>query len=176
MLNTLARGAMGHKVPPGSISLIHLLDEKSLDHIADNAAKRIWRGFMNFGSASAGILGIILIFRLAKLIIDTVIHEYALHSVYGWSLHLLGAIWTSITNLLLHLGRPPNTHQNRAECDEEAAQGTKPAAQPPRNKDPESESESEPVNGSKFVKTSDVKNLKGQIYTYTDLRERLDNN
>lgn len=39
MLNTLARGAMGHKVPPGSISLVHLLDEKSLDHIADNAAK-----------------------------------------------------------------------------------------------------------------------------------------
>lgn len=64
---------------------------------------------MNFGSASAGVLGIILISRLAKLVIDTIIQGYALHSVYGWSIHLLGAIWTSITNILLHLGKPTTT-------------------------------------------------------------------
>lgn len=172
MLNTIARGAMGQRVPPGSISMINLLDEKSLDHIAESAGKRIWKGFMNFGSASAGILGIILIFRLAKLVIDTIIHGYALHSVYGWSLHLLGAIWTSITNLLLHLGRPSATRPDKIERDEEA-QGEKQFIVQPSHSN-NLEEESEIVKKSNFVKVSDTGNLRGQIYTYTDLRERLD--
>lgn len=61
--------------------MVHLLDEKSLEHIAESTGKRIWKGFMDFSSASAGILGIILIFRLAKFVIDTIVHAYALHSV-----------------------------------------------------------------------------------------------
>lgn len=173
MLNTLARGAMGQRVPPGSISMINLLDEKSLDHIAESAGRRIWKGFMNFGSASAGVLGIILIFRLAKLVIDTIIHGYALHSMYGWSLHLLGAIWTSITNLLLHLGRPPNTQRSRAEFKEEAEQGNQ-LITPPLDSGA-SKSDSVTANKSDFVKVEDVENVKGQVYTYATLRERLDN-
>lgn len=118
MLNTLAKGAMGQYVPPGSISMTNLLDEKTLDRIAESTGKRIWRGFTSFGSASAGVLGIILIIRLAKLIVDTIIHGYALHSIYGWSIHLLGAIWTSVTNLLLHLARKP---PKQSGTEEEAA-------------------------------------------------------
>ena len=40
------------------------------------------------------------------MIADIIINGYALHSVYGWSIHLLGALWDSVTNLLLHLGKP----------------------------------------------------------------------
>lgn len=59
--------------------------------------------FLTFGTASAGILGLIIIIRGVKLIADTVIHGYALHSIYGWSIHMLGALWRSVTHLLLHL-------------------------------------------------------------------------
>lgn len=52
---------------------------------------------------------IILPIRLAKLIVDTIIHGYALHSIYDWSIHLFGSIWSSVTHLLLHLGRSPQT-------------------------------------------------------------------
>ena len=103
MLNTIARGAMGQDIPSGSISMLNLLDEESLDRIAESAGKRIWNGFMSFGSASAGVLAIFVVVRIIKLIIDTFIHGYALHSIYGWSMHLLGAIWSSVTNLLLHM-------------------------------------------------------------------------
>ncbi|XP_070168029.1 uncharacterized protein [Polyergus mexicanus] len=106
MLNTIARGAMGQEIPAGSLSLINLFDEKTLDQIAESAGMRLWKGFITFGSASAGILAIFMVIRLAKLIVDTIIHGYALHSIYGWSLHLLGAIWTSVTNLLLYMGTP----------------------------------------------------------------------
>ena len=106
MLNTLARGAMGHNIPSGSISMTNLFDERSLERIAESAGTRLWQGFITFGSASAGVMAIFLIIKLIKLIVDTIIHGYALHSVYGWSLHLFGAIWSSVTQLLLHLAGP----------------------------------------------------------------------
>lgn len=105
MLNVIAHGAMGGRVPPGMVSLNNLLDESTLDRIAEGAGRKLWKGFVSFGSVSAGILAIFVIIRGTKLIIDTIIHGYALHSIYGWSIHLLGAVWSSVTNLLLHLGR-----------------------------------------------------------------------
>ena len=128
MLHTIARGAMGQGIPAGSLSMMNLLDEKSLDQLAESTGARLWKGFMSFGSASAGILGVFIIIRLVKLIADTLIHGYALHSMYGWSLHLLGAIWTSVTNVLLHLGRPQGDEQNRRQ------------QQPPRPPSPTEES------------------------------------
>lgn len=116
MLETIARGAMGHEMPSGTISLMNFLDEKTLDKIAESAGARLWRGFVTFGSASAGVLAIFLLIRLAKLIVDTAIHGYALHTVYGWSLHLLGALWSSVTHLLLHLaGNGTRRHQRNVE-------------------------------------------------------------
>lgn len=108
-LNYIAHGAMGGNVPAGVISLSNLLDEKSLERIAESASRRLWNGFVSFGSASAGVLAIFIIIRTFKLVIDTIIHGYALHSIYGWSIHLIGAVWSSVTNLLLHLGKPPQT-------------------------------------------------------------------
>jgi hypothetical protein len=113
MLNTIAKGAMGHYVPPGSFSMTNLLDDQALDRIAESTGKRLWQALTNFGSASAGIMGIILILRLIKLVVDTLIHGYALHSIYGWSLHQLGAVWTSITNLLLYLSKKPKADEEQ---------------------------------------------------------------
>lgn len=90
-----------------------------MEKIAENAGARLWRGFVTFGSASAGVLAIFILVRLIKLIVDTIIHGYALHSVYGWSLHLLGAIWSSVTHLLLHLAGPRRENDARKQ-DEEA--------------------------------------------------------
>jgi len=112
-LNTIARGAMGQTIPSGSISITNLFDEESLDRIAESTGRRLWKGFVTFGSASAGIMAIFIIARFIKLIVDTIIHGYALHTVYGWSIHLLGALWSSVANLLLHLGRPQQMEQQR---------------------------------------------------------------
>lgn len=105
MLDTLAQGAMGKPIPPGSVSIYNLMDEDSLKKIAEDTVSKLWQGFITFGSASAGVLAIMLLIRLAKLIVGSIIRGYALHSIYGWSLHLLGALWSSITHLLLQIGR-----------------------------------------------------------------------
>lgn len=107
LLNEVARGLNGYNVNGDAISVYNLLDEDSLNKIVENTAAKIWKGFMNFGSATAGVVGVIMIIRLIKLVIDTIIHGYALHTVYGCSLHLIGALWDSLTNLLLHLSRKP---------------------------------------------------------------------
>jgi len=120
MLNTIARGAMGQDLPPGSVSMMNLFDDQTLEKIAESAGARLWRGFMTFGSASAGVLAIFILIRLIKLIVDTIIHGYALHSVYGWSLHLIGAVWSSVTHLLLHLARPTPRKLQQEKRDEEA--------------------------------------------------------
>ena len=105
VLNTIARGVSGQPTLHQGISLTNLLDEESLNKIVDSTWNKMWSTFLTFGTASAGILGVFLIARGIKLAIDTIIHGYALHTIYGWSLYLLGSIWDSVTNLLLHLGR-----------------------------------------------------------------------
>lgn len=107
LLNSVARGITGHTFDSNSVSVYNLLDEDAINKIAESAASKVWKGFITFGSATAGVFGIFLIIRIIKIIIDTAIHGYALHTAYGCSMHLLGALWSSITHLLLHLARPP---------------------------------------------------------------------
>lgn len=105
VLNTVARGIMGQPSVLHGGSLSNLLDEASIEKIATSAWERFWSKFLIFGNVSAGILGIYLCVRGVKLILDTFVHGYALHTVYGWSIYLIGAIWDSVTQLLLHLGK-----------------------------------------------------------------------
>lgn len=104
MLNTLARGMMGHPtIMHGGGSFANILDEASVEKIAISAWQKFWDRFLIFGNISAGFIGIYLAIRTIKLILDTIVHGYVLHTVYGWSVYLLGAIWDSLTQLLLHL-------------------------------------------------------------------------
>lgn len=103
VLNTLARGVTGQISNKQGVSFINLLDEETLQKIATNTWTRLWGWFTGFGTLSAGMFGIFITIKLVKFVIDTTLHGYALHQVYGWSLHLLGAIWDSVTNVLIHL-------------------------------------------------------------------------
>jgi len=115
MLNTLARGMMGQPTTMhGGSSFANILDEASVEKIATSAWNKIWSKFLIFGNISAGLLGIYLAARAIKLILDTIVHGYALHTVYGWSVYLLGAIWDSLTQLLLHL-KTNNTRKGQQE-------------------------------------------------------------
>ncbi|XP_043270285.1 uncharacterized protein [Venturia canescens] len=107
VIDNIVRGINGESTVNQGERFVNLLDENSIKHIAESAWKHTWGRFIQFGTASAGFIGILLIFRAIKLIVDTIVHGYALHTVYGWSIYLLGAVWSSITNLLIHLGRQP---------------------------------------------------------------------
>ncbi|KYN13162.1 hypothetical protein ALC57_14657 [Trachymyrmex cornetzi] len=119
ILNAMARGVKGEPIVSQGISLSHLLDESSIQKITENTWKKIWGNFISFGNASAAIIGIYFYIRTVKLIIDTIIHGYAIHTIYGWSLHLIGALWDSVTNLIIHLSQKP---KRKEAFQEEAAE------------------------------------------------------
>lgn len=104
IINAVARGMMGQPTTMhGGGSFANFLDEASVEKIAISAWKKFWDRFLIFGNISAGFIGILLAIKFVKLILDTIVHGYALHTVYGWSIYLIGAIWDSVTHLLLHL-------------------------------------------------------------------------
>ena len=117
ILNSSAREITGHPTINQGISLTNLFNKDVIGRIAESAWSRFWTVFTSFGTTSAGLIGLIIIIRGIKLIADTIIHGFALCRLFGWSLHLLGAFWDSVTNLLLHLGThrssgpPAESHQ-----------------------------------------------------------------
>lgn len=104
VLNAVARGMMRHTTAIHRGSFTNLLSEEALEKLATSAWEKAWSRFQIFGNISAGVIGIFLTMRLVKLVLDTFIHGFALHSVYGCSVHLMGAFWDSLTQLLLLLG------------------------------------------------------------------------
>ncbi|XP_072767883.1 uncharacterized protein [Anoplolepis gracilipes] len=104
VLNTVARRVIGKPISLQKGSISNLLDDITIKKVASSAWEKVWGKFLIFGNISAGLIGIYLIIQIIKLIVDTIVNGYALHTVYGWSIHLLGAIWDSVTYLLLHLG------------------------------------------------------------------------
>ncbi|EZA49469.1 Glutamate dehydrogenase, mitochondrial, partial [Ooceraea biroi] len=93
VLNTVARGVMGRPTIIHGGSIANLLDETSIEKIAISTWEKFWNKFLSFGNLSAGCIAIYLLVKVAKLVLDTIVHGYALHTVYGWSLYLFGAIW-----------------------------------------------------------------------------------
>lgn len=92
----------------------NLLDRASIEAIADSRLRKLWDGFTQFGIYAAGIMGVITIFHFIKLVIDTLIRGYTLRSLYGWSIHVIGAVWGSVTHLLVTMAHVKERDSNRA--------------------------------------------------------------
>lgn len=121
ILNEMARKVEGKPtVHQGGFH--RLLDENSIEILATNTWQKIWEKMMTFGSISAGIMMIIMIFNLLKLILDAVIRGYTLYSIYGWSVRIFGACFASITALLIHLGDTNSTENPRSQNNVEMNQ------------------------------------------------------
>lgn len=119
VVNKIAMGMTGHTVNTNGMTIGNLFDQETIAKLADSAWEKMWTKFLTFGTASAGVIGIIIVSRFVKLIIDTIIHGYALYSLYGFSLHLIGAIWNSVTQLLLFLGQQEQNRVQREQNEQE---------------------------------------------------------
>jgi len=74
LLNKVARRITGYPISANGVSVYNLLDEASLNKIVESTTSQVWKGFISFGSATAGIMEIFILIRVIKLIIDTAIH------------------------------------------------------------------------------------------------------
>lgn len=117
LLNNIAYGADGHHVDRNDISMFNLLDQDTLNKIAESTGKKIWDGLLTFGTLGAAVYAISVIFTLIKYVVDTMIHGYALHSAYGCSTQVIGAIWGALATLLLHRNAS-KTPCNHCQCNQ----------------------------------------------------------
>ncbi|CAB0043227.1 unnamed protein product [Trichogramma brassicae] len=106
-------GFAGRQIDGNDINIGPFLNEEMLNRIASSTWSRLLSGFMSFGTTSAGFNGFLMLCILIKLVVDTAIHGYAIYSIYGFSIRLLGSIWNSVNQLLLHLGHQQQQRQNQ---------------------------------------------------------------
>ncbi|KAI4472910.1 hypothetical protein M0804_015560 [Polistes exclamans] len=92
ILNNIARGATGQKVQTETLNFMNFVSRNEFNKFAESFTSKVWNGLLKFGSVSAAIRGVMFIFKIIKLVVDSILRGYALHTVYGWSIHLLGAI------------------------------------------------------------------------------------
>ena len=50
------------------------------------------------------VIAIFVIIEIIKIIIEIVINGFLLHQIYGCSIHIIGAIWSSMTQCLIQVG------------------------------------------------------------------------
>ena len=102
ILNGLAQGTSGRTYAADTIEMHNLLDEQTLEKIANNTTKRIWDGFIKFGSISAGLMGIYVAWRIIKTIVNTILNGIALTSGIRME-HPTSGCGVDLTHAVLHL-------------------------------------------------------------------------
>ena len=73
ILNRVALGMSGHPMNNHGLSIAPFPDIETLESLAESTWNRMWSKFLTFGTASAGIIGIFMLCRLIKLIVDTIL-------------------------------------------------------------------------------------------------------
>ena len=82
-----------------------LMNEDTMEKIEQSTWERMWEKFMTFGTASAGLIAILLILQVIKMAIEVIINGFLLHRIYGWSIHMFGAILGSLTQCLIVISK-----------------------------------------------------------------------
>ena len=82
----------GHVTTNNEGTLSKLLYEDTIAKIVESTGTRLWEKCMMFGTASAGIIAILIILQLIKMVVDIIINGFLLDRVYEWSTHMVGAV------------------------------------------------------------------------------------
>lgn len=102
LLNAIAMKMHGDNSIDGD-SINNIFTGNTLKHIVESTWHTIVEELTSFGSISSAIIMVLIIIQFIRLLVDLVVQGYTLHALYGWSIKLLGALFSSITHLLINL-------------------------------------------------------------------------
>ena len=105
LLNDVAREIHGHTIDSHDGTFMKLMNDDTIEKIVESTWDKLWEKFMTFGTASAGVIAILLILQAIKMIVEVIINGFLLHRIYGWSIHMFGAILSSLTQCLILIGK-----------------------------------------------------------------------
>ncbi|APG78701.1 putative glycoprotein [Hubei odonate virus 11] len=122
---------IGKDIDSQGSSIHTYIDEDIMAHITTNFFVKAWGVFSNFGQIMSGLLGFIIIGKLFKLVVDSIMNGIALYRVYGFSIALMGCIWDNVAHLLISFrkkDKKPTAPSKEDLCDNQCEP---PAAQNP---------------------------------------------
>lgn len=123
LVTVLSRGYDGKETDFQGGSLLNMMSEEQLESFGKKLWSSIWNGVSTFGNISAGIIGFMMIIKIIKWLIDTIIHRRTLYELYGFSCYLLGSLWDALTLYLIH--KAPNKEGSSEASEEEHNSGKK---------------------------------------------------
>ena len=118
IMNTIAKFTQSANSAKDDL-MNNFLTEKTLTHIAESTWNKLLEKYEEYGAISSGIFMTIIIMQLTKMIVDLIIRGYTLQKLYGCSSHLFGAVFTSVTHLLVVLNKINNTKGTNKETNKE---------------------------------------------------------
>ncbi len=86
---------------PQGVSIHGLLDDETMEHLAQSLTSRMWGWFSWLGNVVSGLLGFWICGKFIKFAIDTAVHAYSLREVFGCSWYMCGMFWDACTWFLL---------------------------------------------------------------------------
>ena len=167
VINQVAREIHGHPITDNEGTIGKLLNENAIEKLVENTWNHMWNKFITFGSISAGVFAILMVIQGIKMLVDTIMNGYALHRMYGWSVHLLGAVWNSLATFLLYIGRPPPANADvSAETPpmEEVPLTSRTSTSRPSSRPPSRNSNSEVSTLPTYVVISEKKKPKVRLH------------
>lgn len=115
--NELARKIAPRAHEGTSVEFGELMDEARLEGFVGNFMNKAWTDFQKFGIVCAGTIGVLMIFQLLKLIVDSIIRGIAIYKIYGFTIHILGALLGSLTHLLTTI-KPAGRKEEQQQGDD----------------------------------------------------------
>ena len=104
-----------HKVISGQHPNLqgYSFDALVTEKVIKNAFEKYWSKFLTWstwmGNMTSTAIGIYIMVRMVKFVIDTLIHGKILFDIYGFGWMLLASFWDSLTNFLSHRGNQMQT-------------------------------------------------------------------
>lgn len=159
-INNLVRVAYGMPMSDQQkVNLNSLLNMENLKNVIHESWIKFLSGITFFGNATSTLLGLYCFYAIIQTVVNTIINGAAIHSVHGWSFHLLGAICNSLTSCLLV--RKPHKDKKR---EKNKTRNTKKQT----FKNPEETEETESFSDLNFNDDTNLSQKKTSIFVIHD--------
>ncbi|DAZ90404.1 TPA_asm: putative glycoprotein [Periplaneta americana mononega-like virus] len=116
-LNILGRGYIGQIMVPQGQGVGALLTQKDLSSISTGIFKEMWGFLGSFGAYASGFVGVYIIIRAVKLLLNSIVNGAMLYKMFGLSIKLFACVWTNATSWLL-MSKPSTPENSKTELQE----------------------------------------------------------
>uniref|UniRef100_A0AAT9JH28 Glycoprotein n=1 Tax=Nasutitermes takasagoensis chuvirus 1 TaxID=3133479 RepID=A0AAT9JH28_9VIRU len=121
---TISNVIDGRNFDNKQFKLHRLISEDTIVSLTQTVIDKLWGWMKVFGNVSSGIIGLYLIWKFIVYLTSVVINSKILFDIFGWSLHLIASVSTTISKYLVHRkGLQPSAKEDSVD--------SRPSEEPP---------------------------------------------